>query len=157
MASVTRATWACSAAAPKIFPVATLPTADAELSQGLNRFVVHTSVHQPLDYKKPGLGLGPFGQWFTRHETWAEQAKVSPGCANCYAEALNQRFGGPPYKRGADTLRLDEKILTQPLRWKKPRRPGLRSNSPSRLARTRKRRLGLAAAAISQRQRCVLG
>jgi len=26
--------------------------------------------------KIPGLGLGPFGQWFTRHETWAEQAKV---------------------------------------------------------------------------------
>src|SRR6185436_805335 len=24
--------------------------------------------------KVPGLGLGPFGQWFTRHETWAEQA-----------------------------------------------------------------------------------
>lgn len=48
-------------------------TADAELSQGLNRFVIHTSVHQPLE-KKPGLGLGPFGQWFTRHETWAEQA-----------------------------------------------------------------------------------
>ncbi|HEX8676265.1 MAG TPA: glycosyl hydrolase, partial [Segetibacter sp.] len=25
--------------------------------------------------KIPGLGLGPFGQWFNRHETWAEQAK----------------------------------------------------------------------------------
>jgi len=24
--------------------------------------------------KIPGLGLGPYGQWFTRHETWAEQA-----------------------------------------------------------------------------------
>jgi hypothetical protein len=24
--------------------------------------------------KVPGLGLGPYGQWFTRHETWAEQA-----------------------------------------------------------------------------------
>jgi hypothetical protein len=52
------------------------PTADLELANGLNRFVIHTSVHQPLDDKKPGLGLGPFGQWFTRHETWAEQAKV---------------------------------------------------------------------------------
>ena len=49
-------------------------TADAELSQGVNRFVIHTSVHQPLSDRKPGLGLGPFGQWFTRHETWAEQA-----------------------------------------------------------------------------------
>ena len=50
-------------------------TADAELASGLNRFIIHTSVHQPLDDKKPGLSLGPFGQWFTRHETWAEQAK----------------------------------------------------------------------------------
>jgi len=51
------------------------PAADAELSQGLNRFVIHTSVHQPVNDKIPGLSLGPFGQWFTRHETWAEQAK----------------------------------------------------------------------------------
>ena len=36
--------------------------------------MIHTSVHQPVDDKIPGLGLGPFGQWFTRHETWAEQA-----------------------------------------------------------------------------------
>lgn len=50
------------------------PTADMELSNGLNRFVIHTSVHQPVDDKIPGLGLGPFGQWFTRHETWAEEA-----------------------------------------------------------------------------------
>ncbi len=50
------------------------PTADMELANGLNRFVIHTSVHQPVDNKIPGLGLGPFGQWFTRHETWAEQA-----------------------------------------------------------------------------------
>jgi len=51
------------------------PTADMELAMGLNRFVIHTSVHQPVSDKKPGLGLGPYGQWFTRHETWAEQAK----------------------------------------------------------------------------------
>ncbi|WP_348811213.1 glycosyl hydrolase [Flavobacterium maritimum] len=51
------------------------PTADMELASGLNRFVIHTSVHQPSDEHFPGLGLGPFGQWFTRHETWAEQAK----------------------------------------------------------------------------------
>ena len=51
------------------------PTADMELAMGLNRFVIHTSVHQPVSDKIPGLGLGPFGQWFTRHETWAEQSK----------------------------------------------------------------------------------
>jgi hypothetical protein len=50
------------------------PTADMEMANGLNRFVIHTSVHQPVNDKIPGLGLGPFGQWFTRHETWAEQA-----------------------------------------------------------------------------------
>jgi hypothetical protein len=47
-------------------------TADLELASGLNRFVIHTSVHQPLDDKKPGFSLGPFGQYFTRQETWAE-------------------------------------------------------------------------------------
>ena len=50
------------------------PVADMELASGLNRFVIHTSVHQPVNDKIPGLGLGPFGQWFNRHETWAEQA-----------------------------------------------------------------------------------
>lgn len=50
------------------------PTADKELAMGLNRFVIHTSVHQPLINKAPGLALGPFGQWFNRNETWAEQA-----------------------------------------------------------------------------------
>ena len=49
-------------------------TADRELLDGLNMFVIHTSVHQPLNNKYPGITLGPFGQWFTRHETWAEQA-----------------------------------------------------------------------------------
>ncbi len=50
-------------------------TADMELASGLNRYVIHTSVHQPLDDKMPGFSLGPFGQYFTRQETWAEQAK----------------------------------------------------------------------------------
>jgi hypothetical protein len=50
------------------------PTADREMSMGVNRFVIHTSVHQPSNDKIPGLGLGPFGQWFNRHDTWAEQA-----------------------------------------------------------------------------------
>ncbi|GAB3318407.1 hypothetical protein GCM10027299_09870 [Larkinella ripae] len=51
-------------------------TADLEMASGLNRFVIHTSVHQPLDDKKPGFSLGPFGQWFTRQETWAETGKA---------------------------------------------------------------------------------
>jgi hypothetical protein len=56
-------------------PATLKPTADKELAMGLNRFVIHTSVHQPLLDKSPGLALGPFGQWFNRNETWAEQAK----------------------------------------------------------------------------------
>jgi hypothetical protein len=52
------------------------PSADLELASGLNRYVIHTSVHQPVDDKIPGLGLGPFGQWFNRHETWAGQARA---------------------------------------------------------------------------------
>ena len=63
------AAWAWSPATLK-------PTADKELAMGLNRFVIHTSVHQPLVDKGPGLSLGPFGQWFTRNETWAEQARA---------------------------------------------------------------------------------
>lgn len=51
------------------------PLADAALSHGLNRFIMHCSPHQPLDDKFPGLGLGSFGNWFTRHDTWAEEAK----------------------------------------------------------------------------------
>ncbi len=61
-------------AAWKYCPENLKATADLELASGLNRFVIHCSVHQPVDDKIPGLGLGPFGQWFNRHETWAEQA-----------------------------------------------------------------------------------
>ncbi|MCU1322280.1 MAG: Alpha-L-arabinofuranosidase precursor [Acidobacteriaceae bacterium] len=55
-------------------PAMLKPTADLELASGLNRFVIHESAHQPLVGKAPGLALGPFGQWFNRNETWAEQA-----------------------------------------------------------------------------------
>ena len=50
--------------------------ADTELYSGLNRFVIHESAHQPVDSLKPGLGLMVFGQWFNRHETWAEEARA---------------------------------------------------------------------------------
>jgi alpha-L-rhamnosidase len=62
-------------AAPWAWSPETLkPTADQELLNGINRFVIHESAHQPLIDKAPGLTLGPFGQWFNRNETWAEQA-----------------------------------------------------------------------------------
>lgn len=63
--------------APWAWSPATLkPTADQEMLNGINRFVIHESAHQPLIDKAPGLTLGPYGQWFNRNETWAEQAGV---------------------------------------------------------------------------------
>jgi hypothetical protein len=47
---------------------------DLIFALGGNKLGIHTSVHQPID-KAPGLSLGPFGQFFNRHETWAEMAK----------------------------------------------------------------------------------
>jgi hypothetical protein len=48
---------------------------DLEFAYGINRPVIHTSVHQPVDDKQPGLSLMIFGQFFNRHETWAEMAR----------------------------------------------------------------------------------
>jgi len=66
-----------AAAAPWAWSPSTLkPTADQEFLNGINRFVIHESAHQPLMGKnqKPGMTLGPFGQWFNRNETWADEA-----------------------------------------------------------------------------------
>ncbi|HEV7691701.1 MAG TPA: glycosyl hydrolase [Hyphomonadaceae bacterium] len=55
-------------------PAEIKPTADKLFASGINQIYVHTSVHQAADGAGPGLTLGPFGLWFTRRETWAEQA-----------------------------------------------------------------------------------
>ncbi len=55
-------------------PATLKPAADQELLNGINRFVIHESAHQPLVGKPPGMTLGPCGQWFNRNETWAEEA-----------------------------------------------------------------------------------
>jgi protein gp37 len=50
--------------------------------------------------------------------------KVSPGCANCYAETFAERFrgvAGHPYEQGFD-LKLWADRLTLPISWKKPKR-----------------------------------
>lgn len=51
--------------------------------------------------------------------------KVSQGCANCYAEALNRRRGTRlsyvPLGLMQVGAFLDEETLLQPLRWKRPR------------------------------------
>jgi len=49
--------------------------------------------------------------------------KVSPGCANCYAETFAERFRGVPghpYEQGFD-LRLVPEKLQDPLAWQRPR------------------------------------
>ena len=56
-------------------PASLKPSADNELANGLNRFFIHTSPHQPVDNKRPGLSLYVFGQWFDRHDTWAHLAR----------------------------------------------------------------------------------
>jgi hypothetical protein len=49
-------------------------TADREFIDGVNRLIIHTSSHQPQSDTGPGVTLGPYGQWFTRNETWADKA-----------------------------------------------------------------------------------
>jgi protein gp37 len=43
--------------------------------------------------------------------------KVSPGCDNCYAKTMHERFNGPG---SFDTITLHPERLTQPLKWRKP-------------------------------------
>ena len=50
--------------------------------------------------------------------------KVSRGCDNCYAERFAERFrgvSGHPFEMGFD-LQLRDERLSQPLRWRRPRR-----------------------------------
>lgn len=57
--------------------------------------------------------------------------KVSPGCANCYAETFAERWRGVPghaYEYGFD-LRLVYEKLDEPLRWTKPRKVFVNSMS----------------------------
>ncbi len=60
--------------------------------------------------------------------------KVSPGCANCYAERMSHRLGSNPSAKGryggvtgddghwTGAVQLDGSALDIPLRWKRPRR-----------------------------------
>ncbi|WP_036010647.1 DUF5131 family protein [Bradyrhizobium yuanmingense] len=63
------------------------------------------------------LKTGKVG-WHCEHAT--------TGCEHCYSEGFNKRLGtGLPYKPGHRKdieIFLDEQMLTQPLRWKKPRK-----------------------------------
>lgn len=95
-------------------------TADLEMASGLNRFVIHTSVHQPLDDKKPGFSLGPFGQYFTRQETWAEaggKAWMSYLGRSCYLLQQGRNIADVLYYYGENnniTWICREKLPTIP-------------------------------------------
>ncbi|MFF5078269.1 glycosyl hydrolase [Actinoplanes sp. NPDC000266] len=58
----------------KLMPGDIKPAADQILLAGVNRFLIHTSAHQPQD-KGPGVTLAGIGWFFSRNETWADQAK----------------------------------------------------------------------------------
>jgi len=79
--------------------------ADAALSCGLNRFIMHCSPHQPEDSKFPGLGLGTFGQWITRHETWAGEARPWHDylARSCYMLQQGRFSADIAYLYGEDT------------------------------------------------------
>lgn len=48
---------------------------------------------------------------------WIGCEKVSPGCAHCYAEAMNSRFKGGNWGKGAPRRRTSEANWRLPLRW----------------------------------------
>lgn len=52
-------------------------------------------------------------------------SKISPGCAHCYAETLNLRFGWSrlPWtpENAVENVVLHPERLDQPLRWPRPR------------------------------------
>lgn len=48
---------------------------------------------------------------------WRGCTKVSPGCQNCYAEALSKRTGHGEYKRGVPRERTSSDNWRKPLKW----------------------------------------
>ena len=64
-------------------------------------------------------------------------SKVSAGCKNCYAEKVAARFSGPgqPYEgttrdgKWNGNIRIVPEMLSQPLKWKRPRRVFVNSMS----------------------------
>ncbi|PTU33108.1 glycosyl hydrolase [Stenotrophobium rhamnosiphilum] len=56
-------------------PADLLPMINRLFAAGVNRPVLHTSVHQPIDSKGPGLTLSIFGLDFNRLDSWAGLAK----------------------------------------------------------------------------------
>ena len=94
-----------AAASPWAFSPRDLqPMIDMEFALGVNRPIIHTSVHQPLD-NGPGLSLFIFGQYFNRLETWAEFAKpwVTYISRNTYMLQQGRFYADVAYFYGEET------------------------------------------------------
>ncbi len=94
-----------SAASPWAFSPRDLqPMIDMEFALGVNRPIIHTSVHQPND-EGPGLSLFVFGQYFNRLDTWAEYAKpwVTYISRNAYMLQQGRFVADVAYFYGEDT------------------------------------------------------
>lgn len=78
---------------------------DLEFAYGINRPVIHTSVHQPSDDLQPGLSLAIFGQYFNRHETWVEMAGpwVDYMARNAWMLSQGQYFADIALFRGEES------------------------------------------------------
>lgn len=114
-----------SALSPWAFAPADLqPMIDMEFASGVNRPVIHTSVHQPLgDDKKPGLSLMIFGQYFNRNETWAGMARpwVDYISRNAYMLQQGRFYADVGYFYGEEaplvTLYHDKPPADAPVRY----------------------------------------
>lgn len=58
------------------FPFNLKSEGDRMMTFGVNRWFMHTFVHQPVDEAKPGMTFGPFGTHFDRMNTWTSQASA---------------------------------------------------------------------------------
>lgn len=78
---------------------------DLELVTGINRPVVHTSVHSPDEAGEPGLSLMIFGQHFNRHDAWADLAKpwVDYIARNSYMLQRGRNFADVAYFYGEES------------------------------------------------------
>lgn len=74
------------------------------------------------------MGYGSAIEW-TDHtfNPWHGCAKVSPGCAHCYAETLTKRWGGDVWGKTADRRFFGDKHWSEPRKWdRKAQQEGVR-------------------------------
>lgn len=90
--------------------------ADLEFAEGVNRLEIHESAHQPVVDMAPGLTLGPYGLWFNRNQTWADEAGPwVTYLARCsYLLQQGHYYGDVAYFYG------EEGPLTAVFGWKEP-------------------------------------